>query len=186
MLMNRWITKVAVFMLLLFAIPSISMSAIFSVDIDGLPEPISEIQSFSIWLAVDDEFAFSEFAFGDAVPQLASGQTLGWDVNTSIAMDAERGLVFQFGGLDQDGLFLSNYYDLTNGTLCSFDYSGEILGVTDIFQISNRIGENQVEAFQLSYELSDTSLTISAVPIPSSLLLLCGGFVGLIAYRRRK
>lgn len=186
MVFKRRIILIMFLLSILLIIPSISFSAIFSVDILGLPEPISEIQSFSIWLSVDDDFAFSDFAIGDALPQLQPGQMLGWDLQSEVVPDADRGLVFKIGGLDQDGAFLSNYYELTDGNICTFDYSGGILGVTDILQISNRSGVNQYDPLIFSHELTETTLTISSVPIPSSILLLGGGLIGCIAYRRKR
>jgi hypothetical protein len=177
------IVILSVFMLCFF--PGFSTAALFTIDIDGLPEPDSGIQSFSIWLSVDSDFAFTDFVYGDAVPQGEAGQVIGWDQQADIATDPTRGLVFKVGGLDQDGAFLSNSFNLTNGDIVTFDYSGTILGVTDIFQFSDPAGDNQVAALGLQYDFTDSALQISNVPIPPGILLLGSGLLGLIGIRRR-
>lgn len=174
------------FIFLLIGFPIVSSAALFTVEIDGLGEPVSEIQSFSIWFSVDEAFTFSDFSFGSAVSQAEAGQVLGWDSQSEIVTDIDRGLVFKIGGLDRDGAFMGNYFDLKNGTICTFEYSGLILGMTDILQISNRDGVNMYEALNLDYDLSPEGLKIAPIPIPPAFLLLGGGLLGLVGIRRKR
>lgn len=154
----------------------------FVVDIDGLNEPISEIQSFSIWLNVDGEFAISNLNTGNAIPE---GLALGWDIQNDVVIDDKRGQVLKLGGLDQDGAFMLNHNELSNGVIFTFEYVGNILGVTDVFQFSDRTGTNKVEDLKLTYDLSPTGLHIRAVPIPAAIYLFGAGLIGVIGLRRK-
>ena len=177
----RFLNAFAVFLFTI--LPAISYAeTTFVIDIDGLNEPISEIQSFSIWLNVDVDFTFSNFASGDAIPDAIM---MGWDIQKDIASDADRGRVLKLGGLDRDGAFMDNFNELSNGIICSFDYEGVITGVSDVFQFSDRSGNNRVDDLGLKYVLSSTGLHISAVPIPAAIYLFGAGLIGIVSLRRK-
>jgi hypothetical protein len=80
---------------------------------------------------------------------------------------------------------LGNRFDLSNGLICTFDYEGLILGLTDIVQFSDPAGVNQLENLGLLAEFTETGLHIAPVPIPSAVLLLGSGILGMLGIRRK-
>jgi len=175
-----------VILLMLYPVLSFAAPVPFTINIADLNEPVSEIQSFTFWFSVDNNFSFTNSQLGTAVPQNEFDQKNGWDSQFDIQIDDDRDRVFKVGGIDQDGSFFTNYFDLCNGTIATFDYEGTILGLTDVFQISNRSGNNMVKALKLNYILNNSGLNVSAVPIPGAIWLLCSGLIGIVGIRRKR
>jgi hypothetical protein len=83
-------------------------------------------------------------------------------------------------------LFLNNSFNLQNGTLFSFDYNGVINGLTDIVQFDPGDGSNLFPNPIDLKSFDGSGVTFNQVPIPSAILLLGGGLIGLVGLRRRK
>ena len=183
MALTRKLVIISIVFSMILLVRSVTYAAPFQITISGLPEPISEIQTFLITLEVSDDFSADLFSFGDAIP---TGGTLGWD-NTPYNITGNPGdRVWKIDGLDQDGLFLDDYHDMVNGVICTFDYVGSILGVDESqLLISNRVGDNQWVNLGLQYTLSANEMVISAIPIPGAVWLLGSGLIGLVGIRRR-
>jgi hypothetical protein len=153
---------------------------------------VGGIEAFTFWLYVGGDFAFDNVQLGSAIP---TDGTLGWDIDSqSISNDPTYGLVFKLGAFDQDGLFLSDPHYMQDGIIASFDYGG-FLGDFAVIQFDPGDGSNlyqmdsenpnHFDVIQL-LSRSETGSTFSAIPIPSTLLLLGSGLVGLIGLKRRK
>ena len=113
--------------------------------------------------------------------------TLGWDVDDSFGVVTEpgRGLLFKVGAFDQDYLFLDNRFDLLNGEIFSFDYEGQLLGF-NLIQFDPGNGSNLYPDTIMVVSSDDSGAIFAAVPIPSTIILLGGGLVGLLVIRRRR
>jgi hypothetical protein len=175
---------------------TVAIGATFSISLSNLPDP-SEIENFKLELVVSNDFEYTpnSFAFGSAVPPVptAPPTVLPWSVNsdptttgTIFTIDAFNSDILDFlPGVTGDGIYTEN--NLVNGIFGTFDYSlGNITGVGS-YLIGNKDG------FPVSYDNTITfdfqpnsSVNFNAVPIPSTILLLGGGLIGLVGLRRRK
>lgn len=155
-------------------------SAVFTIEIDDTV-PLNKIQSFQFIFEVSSDFSFSNFTYGNAIP---SDGMLGWDQELKLS-----DTMFNVLGGDKDGLYLNNPHDLKTGVLGSFDFEGNILKMQEnAIQFLNHRGDNQWGSLQssgISYTLTQNNLSFSAVPVPSSLLLLGGGLCALFGIRRK-
>jgi hypothetical protein len=162
--------------------PSIFASTVFTADIEGLGAV--EVLGFTVWLDVSDDFSFSDFSRGDAIPAGQPGQVLGYGDSPPARIEA--GPVFQYGAFDQDNAFIgTSKFPLMNGTLFSFSYDGSINDLA-LAQFDPGNGSNLFPDFINSAGLTADGVTFQVVPIPSAILLLGGGLIGLIAVRRRR
>jgi hypothetical protein len=157
----------------------------YSVTISG---PVSSIgiHGFTFWFTVSNDFAFSNFAFGTAIP---SGGTLGWSQNPPANKTATT---LKTGGTDDDFLFFSTPgFQMTAGTILSFDIdAGSITalgsGTNDRIQFDPGDGSNLFSDTVFLASSDTNGANFSAIPIPSTIVLLGGGLIGLVALRRRR
>lgn len=173
-----------IFIALLSVLVVIPSAFAYSVTISGLANIPEDIHGFTLWFDVSDDFDFSNFSFGDAIP---SGGTLGWSEDPVPNIDAST---LKVGGVDQDFLFLSAPgFQMTDGTILSFDIvAGTItplgLGSREVIQFDPGDGTNLFND-KILLGVSDINGANFAVPIPSALLLLGGGIIGLLGIRRK-
>lgn len=147
--------------------------------------PLAEIQSFQFIFDVSEDFSFDLFSYGSAIP---TNGTFGWDKFLNHNQNKNQ---FKIMGGDRDGQWDLNYHDLRTGVLATFNYSGDIYSIDEsALQFSNRTSSNTWPSLRdiekVSYNLTETSITFSAVPIPSTLLLLGGGIAAIAGGTRRK
>ncbi len=158
---------------------STAFSANYSVDISGLTDQnyADSIDSFTIWFEVD-EFATSDFTLGDAVPTNGS---MGWEIAKNAVVN---NTVYKVDVYDQDGLFFSNPNYLTNGNMFTFEYTGTINELSYI-SFGDDVGNNLYDPELWKTTFNDSGAQFSAVPIPSTVLLLGFGLASLLGIRKK-
>ena len=177
----------ALFVSFFVSMPAIvCASSTFTVNIEGVTG--QEIQAFTLWFDIGEDFTFSDFTLGDAVPTVG---TLGWEVvkgidDGSIFEDPERGWVYKVDVYDADGLWTNNPNFLVDGELFTFVFDGTLSGLTDVVQLITINAENLIASGAFTYSISDNGVVISAVPVPPAILLLGSGLAGIFAMRRRR
>ena len=170
-----------------------SFAANFTANISGLT--VEEVVSATVWFEVGNDFLLtdSSFTLGSAVPVLG---TLGWEIvkgdkSDSIVDDPERGHVYKVDILDLDNMLTKYIYPLNNGAIFTFDYSGTIIGLSDIIYLKdNNQGGDLIDLidsgkFVASLSLAENYLNFAPIPIPGAIWLLCSGLIGLAGISRR-
>jgi len=176
-----------IFIALLSVLIIIPSAFSYSVSITGPVVPVSslDIHGFTFWFDVSNDFAFSNFSFGSAIP---SGGTLGWSQDPAPNIDVAT---LKVGGVDQDFLFLDTQgLQMTDGTILSFDIdAGSITplgsGLSDLIQFDPGDGSNIFNDSVFLLSSDSNSANFSTVPIPPTVLLLGAGLMGLVGIRRR-
>lgn len=173
-------------------------AAVYSVSLENLPE-ISEIEAITLFFDTGASFDITTYSlvFGDAVRPNPPGDILyPWtfvdsnpipdngiltiDAYNSDILDENVTVVPPFGQFS-DGQYNEN--NLINGVVFSFEYTGDIS--FDSFVLGNSNGDPVTYAALLSASETLDGLTITAVPLPSALLIFGSGLVGLIGIRRK-
>ena len=96
--------------------------------------------------------------------------------------------IFKYGAADWDKLSTGVKNPMTNnGTICSFEYNGEITGCSNfLFFDYTGIDLNPVILLNQDTWLSDGEMKFgSAVPIPTAIWLLGSGLIGMFGVRRK-
>ena len=193
MKMKRTMRIVSVTLLVFLLAVSPSFAASFTADINGLTD--QEVVSVTVWFQVGSDFTLtdSSFGLGSAVPD---DGLLGWDIvkgddSGSIVDEAGRGRVYKVDILDYDNLLDFGTYPLVNGVIFSFDYSGTILGLSDIIYLKdNNNGQGLIDLIDTGemvpfLSLGENHLTFAPVPIPGAIWLLGPALVGLLGIRKK-
>ncbi len=186
--MKRVNVLLPAFLVLFFASTAVH-AATMTIDILGLDET-TPVEGFTIWLDVSDDFTLDSGAnLGDAIPEPLN---LGWGQDN---FDVVGGETLRMGFSDQDNLFLGLSNPLVDGTLLSFDYTGVVegLALAQIFSGDLVPVDFFAEGTITLSSFTDTNITFlgpgdigGPVPIPSTVLLLGSGLIGLIGIRRRR
>ena len=185
---NLLIVLITVFTLFLFS--PLAFSATFTADILDLSNP-SGIAGYTIWLSIGNDFNFSGFSHGPAMPSGQPGQVFGWmdgPAEKIVENEPGKGRVFKFGSSDFDNALSggAKRFDLENGILFSFSYDGSITDLS-LVQFDPGDGTNLFPDSIESRGFTADGVTFgTVVPIPSAIFLLGGGLLSLIAVRRRR
>ena len=168
-----------------------ALSAIYTIEAQNLPGP-SEIETLTLFFNVGDSFDYIQdsLQLGQDIPPNQPLDTFWpWTFTYSnpivkngvFTVDLYNSDSFDFNPIPNlaDGKYNEN--NLVDGILASFEYSGQIS--LENFVVTNSIGGS------ISYLLTplenDGGLILSAVPIPSAILLLGGGLLGMLGIRRK-
>jgi hypothetical protein len=187
MRLKKTFSFIVIALLSIFVISSSAFA--YSATISG-PVSSLDIHGFTFWFEVSTDFAFSNFAFGDAIPAGDASQLVGWTENPP---PNKVGTVFKTGGSDDDFLFFfTEGFQMTAGTILSFDITAGSLttlgsgGDDEIIQFDPGDGSNLFSDKVFLASSDENGANFSAVPIPSTIILLGGGLIGLVAIRRRR
>lgn len=165
---------------LLFGV-NFSKAATFNVTLTGT-DVIDPIHAFTIWLEVSGDFSINGVVLGDAIPTKLA--TFGWLADQPTVVSGNPA-IFKYGASDWDYTWDLVPNPLGDGTLFSLDYDGSVLNLNRV-EFSDITGLNNLYPSQVTLEsFTQTGLSFTAVPIPSTLFLLGGGLVGLFGIRRR-
>jgi hypothetical protein len=141
------------------------------------------IESFTLVFDVDDSFALSTSTFGDAIPSAIS---YGWSGDFTAGTNT-----LTISNADYDALIGSSPNPLNNGQLFNIDYTGLITGLSKAYFFDMTGLDENVFTVEITNPnwLADGNLQFdatNAVPIPSALLLLGSGLLGLVGLRRKR
>ena len=169
------------------------IAATYSIEAEGLPD-LSEIESLKIFFDVGDDFTYitDSLVLGSDIPENQAEDTLyPWtfvDDNPTVSsstfiVEIYNSDVYDFTEIAgfADGVYNEN--NLVNGVLATFDFTGTIT--------FNSCKANNSEGLSISYDLianenaNGVTFSTSAIPIPSAIMLLGGGLLGLIGIRRK-
>lgn len=168
-------TVLGLLALLCFFASANASAALHTISVMDLPNP-SGIEAYNIWFEVSNDFELIiPVADGSAIPVAIN---LGWSTDTETVSPP----LFKLAKSNLDALMSNTSNNMLNGDIASFNYNGSIIGV-NFFQFGDFYG-NEISLNLLSHDQDRT--IISAVPIPSALLLLGSGLVGLTGIRCKR
>jgi hypothetical protein len=199
--MKKVIGLLGIVLLILF-VGSNSFAATYSLYLENLPDP-SEIENITFMFDVSDDFEYyaDSLTLGPAAPPnqapdtqypwvfaynnpvVNNGQFIVDAYNSDVNDFNETWITIPGVGTFQtsDGNYNEN--NLVNGLLWSFDYEGTISLSNYLIGDSTGMPISYLSLINVT-ERPD-GLAVSQVPIPSAILLLGGGLVGLLGIRRK-
>ncbi|MEA1868526.1 MAG: hypothetical protein U9N19_10590 [Thermodesulfobacteriota bacterium] len=182
---RRCLTPIIGFALGVFLMVSPSFGATtFTADIEGLSDP-SNVELFTFWFSVGEDFTFSDFLLGDAVP-VDGWEAIQGSADTSIINDSVRKRVYKVDVCDRGVLFDNSPHYLTDGVLFSFNYEGTFNGFTDMMTLYDVINKENLLDNKFTLLCDANGAHCAPVPIPGALVLFGSGLVGLIGLGRRR
>lgn len=169
---------------ILFAIGfSLTVNAsTFDISIENV-EPF-DLSGFTVWLEVGDDFSVDEslFSTGSAIPDswLADG-----NLGNIVTLDSGE-TIFKIGYSDFNALIdPEDLSPMTSGSLFSFEYTGTIID-SFLIKLPDLYNTDYYENGTIMIGSIDAnSLVLAPVPIPSAILLLGGGLLGMLGIRRK-
>lgn len=165
--------------LIFFTFAATASAAIMSGNIKGIDSEL--IESFTLLLEVGDDFSLNNSSFGSAIP---SNVALGW-----LGDFVHNSNILTISNANWDYLFSSVSNPLKNGQLFSIDYTGSIVGFTNIeFFDYTGLTTFDVQIANLDTWLTDENVNFvvgAPVPIPGAFYLLGTGLIGIVGLKRK-
>jgi hypothetical protein len=150
---------------------SVSLASIYYVSAEN-PEPY-EIEGITMWFDISPDFSLINYEKGSGIPDT-------WVEDPSPPTVGFGKLIIGY----RDGWVLPLGEYMGTGLLFSFEYSGLVYGLSDLF-IPNGLSEDQSQ-YAFIEEVSQSHMRISLVPIPAAFWLLFGGLVAVLGVRKYK
>ena len=127
-----------------------------------------------------------------AVVSMANGSAFSFDLGSANTGDAIRFLNFTSGDLSLTGTVNLNFTNAQSGTFKLFEFftdSGSVVATSGVLTSGLTLGSGLTGfVTSLNYNSGDISLTVSAIPEPSTYAALAGALAlaGTMVYRRRR
>ena len=165
--MIRTIVLLTIASLCIFS--SVSLASIYYVSAEN-PEPY-EIEGITMWFDVSPDFSLINYEKESGIPVL-------WVEDPCLPIVGSGQLVIGY----RDGWVLSLGEYMGTGLLFSFEYSGMIYGLADLF-VPNGLIEDQSQYAII--RTGEDYMEISFVPLPAPFWLLGSGILGVLAVKRK-
>jgi hypothetical protein len=154
----------------------------FDISIENV-EPL-DVSGFTIWLEVGNDFSADEdlFSTGSAIPD-------SWVADTNlgdIVVDDSGTSIFKIGYSDLNAILdIQDPVSMDSGSLFSFNYTGTIIDYY-LIKLPDLTNTDYYENGTIVVgSIDENSLVLAPVPIPSAILLLGGGLLGILGIRRK-
>jgi hypothetical protein len=208
--MKKSFLLMAIAAVLFMGTPSSGLANTVSVYLDGIDAAGLEIGGFQLMLSEsfnlppgtvegqppptfgNNFFINGIRATGSTSPGLASDQPYSgeyWEVNTLIDPDDTDGAEYVRGVYGFDNYWDASWNKLNDGLLLTLSSSLSIaIDIVSPGTFFYDYNDEIIDGLQISclWEGGNQTVNVSAVPIPSTLLLLGGGLAGLLGLKRRK